>query len=253
MPSHCRVNPQVNISAIPASTQTLVLVTQYYYCHMPQFMNQQLIMPRESVAVLERDINPAIGDLTFTKEDGSQTVPLKEFLAGPARKQAMMMAHKVKVVFEEFPGMNPNDLSTSGCPPERRRCHWSSPSLWQRAKSTWTPCAAGMSRNSRARLGIDAPVWTAATMCVGLDIEETFKSVLMPGSWINNFHSTFLGLYDVPYMKQLQTAQSSQRRATGRPRHDAVFLGRHPCFNSFANKWRTNLSASFSRRGSGRR
>jgi CubicO group peptidase (beta-lactamase class C family) len=44
-------------------------------------------------------------------------------------------------------------------------------------------------------------------MCVGLDIEETFKSVLMPGSWINNFHGTFLGLYDVPYMKQLQTAK----------------------------------------------
>ena len=35
---------------------------------------------------------------------------LKDFLVGPARKQAMMMAHKGKVVFESFPGMNPNGI-----------------------------------------------------------------------------------------------------------------------------------------------
>jgi CubicO group peptidase (beta-lactamase class C family) len=178
----------------------------YYYCHMPQFMNQQLIMPRESVAVLERDINPAIGDLTFTKKDGSQTVPLKEFLAGPARKQAMMMAHKGKVVFEEFPGMNPNDLHiwmSAGKTP----LSLVFTQIVAEGKVKMEDMCSKYVPELQGTVWDDIPVWTAATMCVGLDIEETFKSVLMPGSWINNFHSTFLGLYDVPYMKQLQTAK----------------------------------------------
>ena len=67
-------------------------------------------MPDGPVADLERAIDPRLDDLTFTKADGDQTVPLKDFLVGPARKQAMMMAHQGKVVFESFPGMNTNDI-----------------------------------------------------------------------------------------------------------------------------------------------
>ena len=39
-------------------------------------------------------------------------MPLKEYLheGGPRRVQAMMMAHKGKVVFEAYPGMNPTDM-----------------------------------------------------------------------------------------------------------------------------------------------
>ena len=82
----------------------------YFNCHMPQYMHQQIVMPDGPVAYLDRAIDPRLNELTFTKKDGTQTDTLKDFLVGPARKQAMTMAHKGKVVFEAFPGMNPNDI-----------------------------------------------------------------------------------------------------------------------------------------------
>jgi len=53
----------------------------------------------------------------------------------------------------------------------------------------------------------EIPVWATATMCPGLDVEETMVSIIAPGSWINNFHHTFLGEYDVPYTEQLRTVK----------------------------------------------
>ena len=80
----------------------------YYNSHMPQYMHQHVIMPDGPVADLERAIDPRLDDLT--KADGDQTVSLEDFLVGPARKQAMMMAHQGKVVFESLPGINTNDI-----------------------------------------------------------------------------------------------------------------------------------------------
>ena len=178
----------------------------YYYSHMPQYMHQSVIMPDGPVADLERAIDPRLGDLTFTKVDGEQTVRLEDFLVGPARKQAMMMAHQGKVVFESFPGMNTNDIH-----------------LWMSAGKTTTSMiftqlvAEGKvsmddmsSKHVPALQGSlwdEIPLWATATMCVGLDIEETFTSIITPGSWINNFDNTFLGDYDVPYIEQMKTVK----------------------------------------------
>jgi len=178
----------------------------YYVSHMPQYMHQQIMMPDGPVAELERAIDPRLGDLTFTKADGDQTVPLKDFLVGPARKQAMMMAHQGKVVFESFPGMNTNDIH-----------------LWMSAGKTtvstiFTQLIAegkvSMDEMSskhvpalHGSLWDEIPLWATATMCVGLDIEETFTSIITPGSWINNFDNTFLGNYNVPYIEQLKTVK----------------------------------------------
>lgn len=178
----------------------------YYYLHMPQFMNQQVIMPADDVAKLERNIDPRIENLTFKTAEGTQTEKLKDFLFGKSRKQAMMMMHKGKVVFESFPGMNPNDLHiwmSAGKTP----LSLVFTQIVAEGKVDMQEMCSKYVPELQDTVWDEIPVWTAATMCVGLDIEETFKSILMPGSWINNFHSTFLGLYNVPYMKQLQTAK----------------------------------------------
>ncbi len=59
----------------------------YYASHMPQYMHQHVIMPDGPIADLERAIDPRLDDLTFTKVDGDQTVPLKDFLVVPARSR----------------------------------------------------------------------------------------------------------------------------------------------------------------------
>lgn len=178
----------------------------YYNGHMTQYMHSQMVMPQEKVAVLERAIAPELDDLTFTRKDGTTTDKLKDFLVGPARKQAMMMAHRGQVVFESYPGMNTNDVH-----------------LWMSSgKTTVSLVFTQLVAEGKVRLDEptstflpplqgtvwdEIPLWATATMSVGLDIEETPISMITPGSWINDFHHTFLGENDTPYMEQLRTAK----------------------------------------------
>ena len=178
----------------------------YYGRHMSQFMHTAVVMPDGPVAYLERAIDPRLNDLTFKTKDGGTTDKLADYLAGPSRKEAMMMAHKGKVVFEEYPGMKPNDVH-----------------LWMSTgKSTVALIFTMLVVEGKVKLDDmvsayvpalqgspwdNIPVWATATMCAGLDVEETMVSMVMPGSWINNFHHTFLGENDVPYMEQLRTAK----------------------------------------------
>lgn len=178
----------------------------YYGRHMSQFMHTQVVMPDGPVAYLERAIDPSLNDLTFKTKDGASTDKLADYLAGPSRKQAMLMAHKGKVVFEAYPGMKPNDVHL-----------WMSTGKSTVAliftqlvvegkvnldemSSTYVPALQGSPWDS-------IPVWATATMCAGLDIEETMISMVEPGSWINNFHHTFLGENDTPFIEQLRTAK----------------------------------------------
>jgi len=175
----------------------------YFNTHIPQYMHQQIVMPDGPVANLERAIDPRLDDLTFTKKDGTQTDILKDFLVGPARKQAMMMAHKGKVVFESFPGMNPNDIHlwmSSG----KTTVSTIFTMLVAEGKVSMDDMSSKHVPFLQGSLWDEIPLWATATMCVGLDIEETFESIITPGSWIYNFHHTFLGDYKVPYRVQLQ-------------------------------------------------
>ncbi|GAL14552.1 hypothetical protein JCM19233_5564 [Vibrio astriarenae] len=63
---------------------------------------------------MERNIDERIKDITFKNKDGSVTPTLKEYLVGPKQVQAVMMAHKGKVVFETYPGMSLVTI-TYGC------------------------------------------------------------------------------------------------------------------------------------------
>jgi hypothetical protein len=169
----------------------------YYNGHMSQYMHTQLVMPDAPVAELERAIDASIKDLTFKKKDGTSTDKLGDFLVGPARKQAMMMAHKGKVVFEDYPGMKLNDshiwMSTG-----KTTSGLLFTQLVAEGKvklddmtSKYVPALQGSPWD-------EIPVWATATMSPGLDVEETMVSMIAPGSWINNFHHTFLGEFHIP-------------------------------------------------------
>ena len=79
---------------------------------------------RRKFRKLERAIDPSLLDLTYTAVDGTPTPPLKEYLVGKRQVQAMMMAHKGKVVFdEETQVVRPelaNELSKKASDHERR-------------------------------------------------------------------------------------------------------------------------------------
>lgn len=178
----------------------------YYSRHMSQFMHTQMIMPKGPAVELERAIDPRLKGLTFKTKDGSDTEKLDEYLNGSSRKQAMMMVHKGKVVYEAYPGMNPNDNH-----------------LWMSTgKSTVALIFTQLVAEGKINLNDmtskyvpalegspwdNIPVWATATMSSGLDIEETMISMVEPGSWVNNFHHTFLGENDTPYFEQLRSVK----------------------------------------------
>ncbi len=82
----------------------------YYNLNIPSFFKTRVVMPPAETSILERNLDPDLLDLTFNNLDGSANPTLEEYLKGPKQVQAMMMAHKGKVLFETYPGMNPTDL-----------------------------------------------------------------------------------------------------------------------------------------------
>ncbi len=107
------------------------------------------------------------------------TPTLKEYLGGKRQVQAMMMAHKGKVVFETYPGMNPNDIH-----------------IWMSAAKP-TVGLLIMLLAEDGKIDLEKPIATyvprlkgtawekvsvknAMNMSSGLDIEETIENLLNP-------------------------------------------------------------------------
>ncbi|SFH64496.1 serine hydrolase domain-containing protein [Albimonas pacifica] len=158
----------------------------YYNLNLPAFFKSKAVIPPGGISVLERAIRPDLLDVAFKAHDGGVAPPLKTYLVGPRQVQAMMMAHKGKVVFETYPGMNPTNIHAT----------------MSTAKTTASLLAAMLWEEGK--LDLDKPVptyvpelkgtaWDAVTMthamnmASGLDIEETFENLVNPDSWIAKF------------------------------------------------------------------
>jgi len=163
----------------------------YYNMHIPESMNCGIAAAVMETRELKRNINHDLANLTFKAKDGSTTPTLKEYLAGPKQVQAMIMAHKGKVVFEAYPGMNPTDMH-----------------IWMSASKT----ACGlmvMTLEADGKVDMEKPITTYATqlkgsawdtvslknamnMATGLDIEESFANLSNPKSWIARFFTAMM-------------------------------------------------------------
>jgi len=168
----------------------------YYNLNIPSFFKSRVVEPPTEYSVLDRAIEPDLPNITFTAHDGSTTPTLKEYLVGPRQVQAMMMAHRGKVVFETYPGMNPYDYH-----------------VWMSASKT----TAGLMISilvDEGKVDLEKPVsayvpelkgsaWDNITvkntmnMSVAVDNEETFESLSNPESWITSFFTAIFGVGDV--------------------------------------------------------
>jgi len=158
----------------------------YYNLNLPAFFKSKAVIPPGGISVLERNIQPDLLNTTFNAIDGTAHPPLKEYLIGPKQVQAMMMAHKGKIVFETYPGMNPTDF----------HCTMSS------AKTTTGLLASMLWEDGKLDLDKKVPAYVpylsgtawdtvtmkdAMNMASGLDIEETFANLVNPQTWIAKF------------------------------------------------------------------
>ncbi|MGB5452734.1 MAG: serine hydrolase domain-containing protein [Sedimenticolaceae bacterium] len=180
----------------------------FYNLNIPSFFKSRVVAAPDQFSVLERDIQADLLDLTFTNLDGSTNPPLRDYLVGPRQVQAMMMAHKGKVVFETYPGMNPMDYH-----------------VWMSASKTTAGLVISTLANE-GKIDLDKPVSTYApelagsawdnitvkntmNMAVALDNEETFESLVDPKSWISSFFTSVFTGGDDPsaWRKLLKGAQ----------------------------------------------
>ncbi|MBL4558950.1 MAG: beta-lactamase family protein [Rhodobacteraceae bacterium] len=159
-----------------------------YSTRLPQFLRNGMIMPGAERSALRRNIESDLDDLTFMTKDRTPMLRLADYLheGGPRRVQAMMMAHKGRVVFEAYPGMNPTDLHV-----------WYSASKTTVTSLTTMLEAEGLFSYddpvTKHAVELQGSIWDdisfrdAANMSAGLDIEESFANYTVPDSWINAF------------------------------------------------------------------
>jgi CubicO group peptidase (beta-lactamase class C family) len=164
----------------------------YYNKNLSELLPTAYSAPHPDFLPLERAIDASIGDaVRFTPAEGEMS--LSEYIVHPNhRVQGVLMIHEGKVVYEEYPGMNPMD-----------RHVWMSP-----GKATVGLVMGMMAEEGKIDLSkqvIDyvpelagtnwdgIPMIDAANMATGLALEETLESIIDPTSIIVRFFSAEFG------------------------------------------------------------
>jgi CubicO group peptidase (beta-lactamase class C family) len=164
----------------------------YYNKNLSELLPTAYSAPHPDFLPLERGVDASIGDaVRFTPAEGEMS--LSEYIVHPShRVQGVLMIHEGKVVYEEYPGMNPMD-----------RHVWMSP-----GKATVGLVMGMMAEEGKIDLSkqvidyvpeLAGTNWDgiamidAANMATGLALEETLESIIDPTSIIVRFFSAEFG------------------------------------------------------------
>jgi CubicO group peptidase (beta-lactamase class C family) len=83
-------------------------VSLFGYSNFSEVQRTAVIARNGPVVMLDRKIDPRIGQVRFKGDLGDLT--LSDYLAHPkSRAQGFVVVHKGRIVFEDYPGMKPND------------------------------------------------------------------------------------------------------------------------------------------------
>lgn len=81
----------------------------YSYFHLGEFLPQAIIFREGNVSLLKQKPDQKVGKTTLTKEDG-KSLSLENMINDKASPvQGVMVLHRGKVAFEQYPGMRKND------------------------------------------------------------------------------------------------------------------------------------------------
>lgn len=166
----------------------------YYSSHLSEFLPLALTPPVGEVSKLQRSPSASVKETTFLHGDGSTSIPLDKYvLNGEMRVQAVMILHQGKVVYEAYPGLNPDQ-----------------PHFWASVSKTTVGLLASM-LEEEGLIDVNKPVtayakqlagteWDkirvidALNMSVGLDIQEDLKALTDPMSMFQRFVAADFGV-----------------------------------------------------------
>jgi len=166
----------------------------YYTSHLNEFLPTAVAPPKGEVRWLERKLVNSVPDTTFVLGDGSTSISLDDYVNnGKQRVQAVMVLHKGKVVYEDYPGLQP-----------------SQPHFWASVSKTTVGLLATMLETDGV-IDTSKPIPTYAkqlagtewdkvsvlnglNMSAGLDIAETGEAAMNPNSVFQRFLAADFGV-----------------------------------------------------------
>jgi len=164
----------------------------YYNMHLSEMLTTAVSAPNMEYKPLQKAIDSKVGsEVTFTVKEGE--LSLDEYAVHPNhRVQGILMIHKGKIVYETYPGMNPEDMHA-----------WMSP-----GKATVGLVIAQLEAEGKIDMQKEVVHYLpefkgsnwdgitmidAANMATALQLEETMEAIIDPTSIIVRFFSAEFG------------------------------------------------------------
>ncbi|PWJ38573.1 serine hydrolase domain-containing protein [Sediminitomix flava] len=187
----------------------------YINLHYPSFNNTDIVMPSCPVKEIERNISADLKHFRFNMKDGSDSQTVDEYVNGDyGRVQALVMAHKGKIVYEAYPGMNPNNfhiwMSTSKTAVGTVCLMLEEDGILDLDKSI-----TDYAKQLKGTAWDKVSVRNALNMASGLDIEETTEAFSDPNSWIEQFFAALMEDQKVGWIEMLRQAKPIDGIAPG--------------------------------------
>jgi CubicO group peptidase (beta-lactamase class C family) len=163
----------------------------YYNLRLSEFLPTAVAAPADSVKELTVAEDARVGKVTFTPKEGEMS--LDDYVAHPNhRVQGLLIAHRGKIVYEAYPGMNPDDHH-----------------IWMSAGKTTVGLIFAL-LEAEGKVDVQEQVvdyapelkgtnWDGITvlnalnMSLGLQLEETLQAIVDPTSLIVRFFSAEFG------------------------------------------------------------
>jgi CubicO group peptidase (beta-lactamase class C family) len=163
----------------------------YYNLRLSEFLPTAVAAPSGGVKDLAVAQDPRVGQVRFTPKEGEMS--LDDYVVHPNhRVQGLLIAHQGKIVYEAYPGMNPDDHH-----------------IWMSAGKTTVGLVLAL-LEAEGKVDVQKQVvdyvtelkgtnWDGITvlnalnMSLGLQLEETLEAIVDPTSLIVRFFSAEFG------------------------------------------------------------
>ncbi|MDA2950771.1 MAG: serine hydrolase [Actinomycetota bacterium] len=163
----------------------------YYALHLAEFMPSTEASPNINYQALKRDLRPELLYLTQSTSGGGLT--LQEYMINPLyRAQSMIMVHKGKVVYENYPGMRPTDRHLTAST-AKITVGGVLLQLIAEGKIDLRKPITEYVPELKDTVWDDVTTYAVANMTTGLDNEETVKALLQPDSPVTRFLAATAG------------------------------------------------------------